>query len=226
MKRRLCLAAGALSVLTSASGLAASFPCEKATSKVEVLICKESEISTLDEHLAQYYAGATAGLAEGAGCLKDNQRSWLRTVRNACGDAACLKQVYLRRLSELHALQPGATSIRYFELPKAPSLAWIVPPEKDTVAAPARSNLRELVVKGKLVNDVVQGDGFVVQAGDGRKHVLLPSMFVDGANLDRLTSLAKDPAAQFEVRGYGETDSRGIPHFAASRCSFIYRIAQ
>lgn len=224
MKWLLCLATGTLSVLIPAAGLAASFPCEKATSKVEVLICKEPRLSTLDEHLGQYYAAASAAVAEAAGCLRENQRSWLRTVRNVCGDAACLQQAYLRRLSELDALQPGATAIRYFELPRTPGLVWIIPPEKDTLAAPARPNLRELVVKGKLVNDVAQGDGYVVQAEDGRKHVLLPSMFLDGANVDRLALLAKESTARFEVRGYAETDSGTTPHFAPSRCSFIYRL--
>ncbi len=226
MKWLLCLVAGTLSVFASAPGLAVSFPCEKAATKVEVLICKDPQLSTLDGHLGQYYAAAITALGEGAGCLRENQRSWLRTVRNACGDTACLKQAYLHRLSELDALQPGATAIRAFELPRTPSLAWIVPPEKDKVAAPARPNLRELTVRGRLVNDVVQGDGFVVQAGDGRKHVLLPLMFLDGANLDRLASLAKDPVARFEVRGYAEADSGKTPHFASSRCSFVYRVAQ
>ena len=222
MKRVLCLAAA----LAGTSAWAASFPCEKASSKAEVLICKDAEVSTLDEHLGQYYAGASAALPGAASCLRDNQRTWLRTVRNACGDAACLKQAYLRRLAELHPLQPGATAIRYFELPKGPSLLWIVPPEQDTVAAPPRQNLPPLTVRGKLVNDLAQGDGFVVQAGDGRKHVLLPSMFAGGANLDRLEGLAKEAPADVEVRGYAETDSSGIPHFAASRCSFVYRMTQ
>lgn len=222
MKWFLCLA----TIATAAPGWAASFPCEKASSRIEVLICKDAGVSTLDEHLGQYYAGATAALPEATACLRDNQRTWLRTVRNACSDAACLKQAYLIRLAELHALQPGATAIRYFELPRGPSLVWIVPPEKDTVAAPARPNLPQLTVKGKLVDDLVQGDGFVVQAGDGRKHVLVPSMFAEGANLDRLQMLAKESPAEFEVRGYAEADSRGMAHFAASRCSFVYRMAQ
>lgn len=213
-----------LAALACTPALAASFPCEKAATKIEVMICKDAQVSTLDEHLAQYYAGATAALADGAACLRDDQRAWLRTVRNKCADAGCLKQAYLLRLSALDPLQPGATAIRYFELPRGPGLAWIVPPEKDTVAAPPRPNLPPLVVKGKLLNDIVQGDGFVVQAEDGRKHVLLPSMLVAGANLDRLEALAKDAAARFEVRGHGEADASGIPHFAASRCSFLYRL--
>ena len=219
MKWILCLAA-----LACAPALAASFPCEKAATRIEAMICKDAQVSTLDEHLAQYYAGATAALADGAACLRDSQRAWLRTVRNKCADAGCLKQAYLARLAELHPLQPGATAIRYFELPKGPGLEWIVPPEQDTAAAPPRPNLPPLVIRGRLLNDLVQGDGFVVQAGDGRKHVLLPSMLVSGANAERLEMLAKDAAARFEVRGHGEADSSGIAHFAASRCSFLYRL--
>lgn len=217
---------GLAAIAAAAPGWAASFPCDKASAKIEVLICKDTEVSTLDEHLGQYYAGASAAMPEATTCLRDNQRAWLRTVRNACSDAACLKRAYLLRLAELHALQPGATAIRYFELPRGPSLAWIVAPEKDTVAAPARANLPQLAVKGKLVNDLVRGDGFVVQAGDGRKYVLVPSLFAEGANLDRLQVLAKESPAEFEVRGHAEADSRGMAHFAASRCSFVYRMTQ
>src|SRR5690349_19098796 len=79
---------------------AASFPCEKTVSKVEAMICKDAQLSTLEEHLAQYYVAATRALGEGAQCLQEDQRSWLQNVRNACRDAACLKQAYLLRLSE------------------------------------------------------------------------------------------------------------------------------
>ena len=215
-----------LMVVMSSPALAASFPCDKASSKVEVMICKEAELSTLDEHLAQYYSGANAALGDGASCLRDDQRAWLRTVRNACTDPACLKRAYLGRLAELHALQPGASAIRYMELPKAPSLAWIVPPAGDKVAAPPRPNLPPLSVRGKLVNDVADGDGFVVQADDGRKVILLLSMFLEGPSPDYLTALSKDPAARFEVRGSAEKDPRGAQYFSQSRCRFVYRLPQ
>jgi uncharacterized protein len=222
VNRNFCWSASVLALLASGTGIAASFPCEKAQSKVELLICKESELSTLDEHLAQYYSGATEALGDGAACLKDNQRSWLRLVRNKCADAACLKQAYLLRLAELDGLQPGATAIRYFELPKAPALVWVIPPEKDTTSAPPQKGLPPLNVSGKLVNELAQGDGFVIQAADGKKHVLLLSMFAEGANLERLEMLSKE-SAQFSVRGSAETGSDATPHFAPSRCSFIYR---
>ena len=76
-----------LSILLSTSATpatAASFPCERATSKVERMICANPELSTLDEHLGRYYAAAKTQLGDGADCLRGDQRGWLRNTRNAC----------------------------------------------------------------------------------------------------------------------------------------------
>lgn len=128
-----------LAVSLSSGALASagpSFPCDKAQSRVEKAICADAELSGLDEHLGRYYAGGRQALADAAECFTANQRQWLRTVRDACADPACLKAAYLARLSELDGLQPGAIAIKQFPLPHGPTLAWIIPAALDQVAAP------------------------------------------------------------------------------------------
>ena len=193
-----------LSAVLPLTGVAASFACAKASSNVEQLICKDAELSALDEHLAQHYAAARQVLADAGTCLQAQQRGWLQARRDACKDATCLKQVYLERLAELSPLQAGATMLRDRELPKVPALEWVIPPAKDTVAAPPRRDAKPLVVRGSLVNEVAQGDGYVMRTPDGRRHLLLMAMFLDGPSVDRLAALAKRGAETFEARGVAD----------------------
>ena len=142
-RHRLAALALALAVPTLQ---AASFPCAKATTTVEKAICASSELSALDEDLARYYAAGREGLRHAEGCLVSDQRAWIRSVRDGCKDAACLRDAYLGRLAALHAIQPGATSLRNIELPRMPSLVWIVPPAADQVAAPRNVQTSPLTV--------------------------------------------------------------------------------
>jgi uncharacterized protein YecT (DUF1311 family) len=213
-----------LALVWSTSTAAASFPCDRAQSRVEKAICADAEVSTLDEYLGRYYHAARATLRDAAPCLAADQKQWLSSVRNACADAGCLKKVYLGRLSELHPLQPGATSLRNVELPPVPALAWIIPPAADNVAAPPRPGAKPLVAKGRVINDIVQGDGFVLRTAEGASHVLLLAMFLDGPSGDMLDALAKEPSATFLARGHAAVGSRGNTYYEPSRCVFLYRL--
>jgi uncharacterized protein len=213
-----------LGLLWSGAAAAASFPCEKAQSRVEKAICADAEVSELDEYLGRYYSAARAALRESASCLAADQRQWLSSVRNACQDAGCLKKAYLERLGELHAIQPGASSLRNVALPAVPSLAWVIPPAADNVAAPARPGAKPLVASGRLVNEVEKGDGFVLRTAEDTPHILLLTMFFDGSSVDVLTALAKGPAATFLARGHAATDPRGNVYYEPSRCVFLYRL--
>ncbi|HEX6692211.1 MAG TPA: lysozyme inhibitor LprI family protein [Burkholderiales bacterium] len=214
-----------LGLLWSAAAAAASFPCEKAQSRVEKAICADAEVSQLDEYLGRYYSGARAALRDSTACLAADQRQWLSSVRNACQDTACLKKAYLERLAELHAIQPGASSLRNVALPSVPSLVWIIPPAADNVAAPPRPGAKPLVARGRVVNDLEKGDGFVLRTAEGATHILLLTMFFDGSSVDVLTVLARDPAATFLARGHAAANSRGEVYYEPSRCVFLYRIA-
>ena len=203
---------------------AASFPCEKARTTIEKTICGNQELSTLDEHLGRYYSAARSALKSADSCLVSDQRNWLRTQRDACGDAGCLRKVYLQRLAELDPLQPGATRIRNIELPAVKALVWIVPPAQDKVAAPVNKNAKPLIAQGTLLNEVSNGDGYVLRARDGKRTLVVPLMFLEGPTTDTLASLAK-VGGQYELQGYAEASGDGSAHFAPSRCVFVYRAA-
>lgn len=203
---------------------AASFDCSKAASATEKLICTNARISDLDEHLGRYYSAARGELGRGSACLVSTQREWLRKVRNACKDAACLERAYLQRLAELDPLQPGMTAIKNEELPSVKSLVWIIPPALDTVAAPRPARHDPLIVVGKLIDDVADGDGFVIQDTKSKKFVLLASMFIDEQNGIRLQSLAHGEPLKYEARGSRETSDDGSAHFAPGACTYVYRL--
>ena len=206
-----------------ASAGAASFDCAKAQSRIEKAICADQEVSDLDEYLGRYYSAARSTLRESASCLAADQKQWLSVVRNKCADATCLKNVYLERRSELHRLQPGATSLRNVELPRVPSLAWIIPPAADNVAAPRRPHARPLEAKGRVINDIEKGDGFVLRTAQGTTHILLLAMFFDGPSVDMLNGLAGEPHATFLARGHA-AQSGAKTDYEPSRCVFLYRL--
>jgi uncharacterized protein len=80
----------------------ASFDCQKAVSHSEKLICSNTQLSQLDEDLAQSYK--IARQISNKEQLKKEQIRWLKRERNACQDVACLIQAYQRRITELDSL--------------------------------------------------------------------------------------------------------------------------
>jgi uncharacterized protein len=219
--------AAALSVLLALAcggpAGAASFPCDKAQSRVEKAICADAEVSRLDEYLGRYYGAARGALGGGAACLAADQRRWLSETRNPCGDASCLKKAYLERLGELDALQPGASALRNVELPRVPALAWIIPAAQDQVAAPPKPHAQPLVVQGELDDDLAKGDGFLLRGAQGET-LLAMLMFLEPETAQRLSMLARMPKASYLARGHAAIDSRGRIYYEPSRCVFLYRL--
>jgi len=203
--------------------LAAGFDCARAESTVEKAICADAGLSALDEHLARYYSAARMVLKEGASCLQPDQQRWLRR-RNACREDACLKEAYLDRLAELDGLQPGATAIRNLALPARPVLAWVIPPAADQVAAPPNPKARPAQFSGAIVDEVATGDGYVLRAAGGGRHLLIPLMFIDGASATHLEGLAREKDSTFMATGH-VTSRNGRTDFEPSRCIFIHRVA-
>ena len=81
---------------------AAGFDCSKAASDVEKTICKDQSLSDLDGQLMGAYQKASAAVApSNKDALVKEQRNWIKYVRNACGDAACLREVYTSRIALL-----------------------------------------------------------------------------------------------------------------------------
>ena len=77
-----------------------SFDCSKARTDVEKTICASAALSGLDDQLAKAYESAML-LSDNPGRLKNQQREWLRNVRNRCQGETCLKAAYETRLAQL-----------------------------------------------------------------------------------------------------------------------------
>ena len=105
-----------LGVAWSISAQAASFDCAKATSRMERLICSDTELSTLDETLGKEYTSARARLSVSAAkTFVSGQLSWLRFHASYCfinydaspADRAqtkrCFADAYSQRIKELRA---------------------------------------------------------------------------------------------------------------------------
>jgi uncharacterized protein YecT (DUF1311 family) len=84
----------------------ASFNCNKATSRVEKLICASEHLSGLDRTLAEAYT-TVAAHSRDFSAVQARQREWLRSTRNACSDAACLDAAYTKRIKELNDAFPN-----------------------------------------------------------------------------------------------------------------------
>lgn len=177
----------------------------------------------LEEHLDRYYHAASAALGEGAACLGDDQRLWLRDVRDACKDPRCLEAAYLDRLAELDALQPGATAIRDRELPRRPALVWVVPRAADKVAAPPNPKAAPARATGTLVDEIANGDGIALRTAAGERYLLVMLMFLDGATAERLPLLARERGVTFTARGHLIPGSGRSRAFEPSRCLYLYR---
>jgi uncharacterized protein len=207
---------------TAAPG--ASFDCAKAATPVEKLICADDRLSALDSDLSQYYSAARATLGEGGQCLREDQRQWLRAIRNRCASADCLLRVYRERLVELSDLQPGATLPLGSGFPKVKRLAWMLPPAEDEVAAPRNQKRGSLTRAGKMIDDTADGDGFALLTDDGVKHPVLMLMFMNKASAVPLEGLTGEAAPRVEVRGQAERSSDGVDHFAPGACISVYRL--
>ncbi|QJC26176.1 hypothetical protein G8D25_19455 [Ralstonia solanacearum] len=85
--------------LSTAAFAGPSFDCSKASSKVEKLICSDKNLSDTDAMLAEDYKALLA-ITDDKG-VKQRQLTWLKTVRNACNDVACLQKAYDARGDEL-----------------------------------------------------------------------------------------------------------------------------
>ncbi|MDD2894136.1 MAG: lysozyme inhibitor LprI family protein [Halothiobacillaceae bacterium] len=91
-------------LLLSAPAQTASFDCAKAGTKVEHIICDNSEISKLDDELAQAYKSALQDQVQ-LDAIKQAQKNWIKE-RNGCADAVCVKEAYEARIEIFFASKP------------------------------------------------------------------------------------------------------------------------
>jgi uncharacterized protein YecT (DUF1311 family) len=109
------LALGLLFANAATAATAASFDCAKASTKVEKLVCADPQVGALDERLAAAFKAIhpetwEAGSPEWGRWAPriDDQRRWLRTVRDRCVDAGCLSKAYTERIATLERWQAPA----------------------------------------------------------------------------------------------------------------------
>ncbi|RZA16819.1 MAG: DUF1311 domain-containing protein, partial [Proteobacteria bacterium] len=86
-------------VVAPANG--ASFDCRRAQSKLESMICADSDISKLDEQLNFAYTHVRTMSRDDKTEIA-MQRSWLK-ARNTCADRVCLQRMYTSRIAEMRA---------------------------------------------------------------------------------------------------------------------------
>lgn len=124
MKRLLIMLACMVSV---APVYSASFDCTKATTKVEKLVCKNAEISTLDDELDKAYKIALSkSNAEQKQLLGVDQRHWMKDIRDACKDMDCVKLAYQNRIHELiSSLAQDAEPTYTADVTKEMSGSWL-----------------------------------------------------------------------------------------------------
>ncbi len=84
-------------LFTPILGYSASFDCGKATTWVEKSICKNKQLSKLDEKMSfafQKKLAENKKLGINDDFVKQEQRQWLQYHRNTCKTVACLKREY------------------------------------------------------------------------------------------------------------------------------------
>lgn len=135
MKKIALVALNWLVLLTIAQ--AASFDCGKAISNAELLICRDTQLSNLDDELSKVYQKALDSSKDKHQLTKE-QRLWLRDVRNACLNSACLKSVYKLRISEMLVGRQVAKA----ELPQSKNNEQLVPFKMEVPQVCDFSNVR------------------------------------------------------------------------------------
>jgi uncharacterized protein len=100
------------SILAGPSGASASndasspapspdFDCSRVKSRVLQLICTTPELARLDAQLGNIFRNSSGQAGIDAKALRQSEDVWLATVRNPCGDVACLENAYTHRIEAL-----------------------------------------------------------------------------------------------------------------------------
>jgi uncharacterized protein YecT (DUF1311 family) len=84
----------------SAAPVRASFDCEHARKRVEILICSDSGLAAADRELVRLYHTALAKAAD-ENAVRAEQNDWIALRRDVCDSRACLAATYAQRRREL-----------------------------------------------------------------------------------------------------------------------------
>lgn len=103
--RAACLALAVIGPLAAraAEPSGPSFDCARAKGRVTKLICGSPTLSALDRRLSEHYNALQAQPATDQAALAKDEQRWLRDVRDACADEACIARAYETRDATLLA---------------------------------------------------------------------------------------------------------------------------
>lgn len=186
--------------IASFSAQAASFDCSKASSKVEKLICSDSLVSELDSSLNKVYSAIEEKPVE-------DQRAWIKNVRNKQTTIEGLAYVYASRIEELVNNEKYAYTV-VDKAPKEP-----MKEVKETKPKSIVDNLKEHVAKG-----YIEADGY-------RVSLEVLEKFGD-AYLDRCNvKMAYDQFKQIESEVYRTAPMKDVAWLGANKESVVIGLA-
>jgi len=81
-----------------------SFNCDKASGKIEVMICGNEDLAAKDNEMSVAFKQAIAASGDGGAGIKKGQKAWMKE-RNKCGDTQCLIKSYQEQIDELVSLR-------------------------------------------------------------------------------------------------------------------------
>ncbi len=100
----LCCMVGFLAGIFPLTVHGASFDCKKASTKIEKMICDDEITSLSDDDLDLSYLQALER-TDNRQQLIDDQRLWMKTVRNVCQDTTCVFRANQERTDVLNTIQ-------------------------------------------------------------------------------------------------------------------------
>jgi hypothetical protein len=82
------------------------FDCQNVSTQVEQTICDDEDLAYLDSALStNYKAVKSTNNDQQNKLLQSAQRAWIKK-RNACETKECLTEIYIQRITQLHAVCP------------------------------------------------------------------------------------------------------------------------
>lgn len=113
---------------------AASFDCAKAKSRAEILVCSDSELSSLDDDLAKIYSQAKSLAASPAEFKAQGEREWKKR-ETTCIDKQCLLTWYSQRRNQLLSVINAQASTPQPPPHSSAKDAAIITPKQDNAVA-------------------------------------------------------------------------------------------
>ncbi|XAI86416.1 LprI domain-containing protein [Klebsiella phage SAKp28] len=188
----------------SFSAQAASFDCSKASTKVEKLICSDALVSDLDSSLNKVYNSIKEKPVE-------DQRAWIKNVRNKQTTVEGLAYVYASRIEELANNEKYEYTV--VDVPKEPMKE--VKEVKETKPKPKSivDNLKEHVAKGYI-------------EADGRRISLDVLDKFGDTYLDRCNiKMAYNPVERIESEVYRSAPIRDVAWLDANKEAIVIALA-